>query len=569
MDIKPTDRTIRDLLDSGFYKIPRFQRPYSWEKTHVEDLWADSITSDEESYFIGSFVVFPERKDSSTYMIVDGQQRLTTITILLAAVRNGFDEIGEEELAKGVQSLIETADLENEEHFILQSETGYPYLQECIQKHGPAQLTGDPGSEEQALKQSFELLSTKVSGLLAAVDVDTTIADKKKTTVKKERLTEVRDKLLRLQLITIQLPNEEDAYLIFETLNTRGKDLGIADLFKNHFTRKLRPKTKGVDVAKDKWHKIRATIDESAADLDINRFFYHSWISGHPYVGIGKVFREARKKITKPKAMAFLDDFVSDAGYYRIVLEPDSHKWKKEERPIAQALRSLNMFRVLQPAPLTLGLIRAYLEKDLTLRQTKQVFVALEKFHAQFTGVTSQRTGGGTARMYAASAQDLADAADKNARAQVLKAFIEKLKARVPSSEEFAANLGELVFLSDNTRDKPVVRYLLEKLDGHYRTGAAPDYVQMNIEHIAPENPRSGKGLPTEVVGSIGNLLLLPEDLNAKMGNKGFPTKKAAYVADSVPMDPVLAEAKSWSEKKVAARSEELAEVLHSKILKV
>lgn len=95
---------------------------------------------------------------------------------------------------------------------------------------------------------------------------------------------------------------------------------------------------------------------------------------------------------------------------------------------------------------MTLAIIRALRGKELTLRQAKKILRSLERFHAQFTAVTAQRTGGGTARMYAASAEDLTAAKSNNARAQVLKVFTGKLHDRVPTYEEFRANLTELLF---------------------------------------------------------------------------------------------------------------------------
>jgi len=196
MDIKPVDRTIRNLLESGFYKIPRFQRPYSWEKTHVEDFWDDAITSEDPDYFIGSFVIFPESNDSDTFMIVDGQQRLTTITLLLAAIRNALHAVGYGELAKGIQKRIETEDIDNKLQYILQSETSYPYLQEHIQKYGQAELPGTAGSEEIALKAAYELLTSKVDSVVDAVDSDASIAKAKKNTAKRSKLQAIRDRVI-------------------------------------------------------------------------------------------------------------------------------------------------------------------------------------------------------------------------------------------------------------------------------------------------------------------------------------------------------------------------------------
>src|SRR6476646_2664769 len=82
------DKELKTILSSGFYKIPRFQRPYLWEKEQVEDFWSDAIANEDPDYFIGSMVVFLASHD--TFGVVDGQQRLTTITMILCALRDAF-----------------------------------------------------------------------------------------------------------------------------------------------------------------------------------------------------------------------------------------------------------------------------------------------------------------------------------------------------------------------------------------------------------------------------------------------------------------------------------------------
>lgn len=126
MKINCIDKDILGLLQSGFYKIPRFQRPYSWDKDNIEDFWNDSIVESPKDYFIGSFVVF--KSSNNVYGIVDGQQRLTTITIILCCIRDIFLEEGHKQLAEGVNSIIEKTDLRNEKQYVLQPESSYPYL---------------------------------------------------------------------------------------------------------------------------------------------------------------------------------------------------------------------------------------------------------------------------------------------------------------------------------------------------------------------------------------------------------------------------------------------------------
>lgn len=88
MKIDAADKDIGDILNLGYFKIPRFQRPYSWELDEVQTFWDDVINGTTDDYFIGSMVAYQINKPY--YGIVDGQQRLTTITLMLAALRNAF-----------------------------------------------------------------------------------------------------------------------------------------------------------------------------------------------------------------------------------------------------------------------------------------------------------------------------------------------------------------------------------------------------------------------------------------------------------------------------------------------
>ena len=92
MKIESTDPDIRNLLSSGYYRIPRFQRPYSWTQENIQDFWDDVVKDAPENYFIGSMVAFADGKQR--FGIVDGQQRLTTITILLSVLRNKMHDLG-------------------------------------------------------------------------------------------------------------------------------------------------------------------------------------------------------------------------------------------------------------------------------------------------------------------------------------------------------------------------------------------------------------------------------------------------------------------------------------------
>jgi uncharacterized protein with ParB-like and HNH nuclease domain len=109
--IESKDTDIESLLDASYFHIPRFQRPYSWEADNVTDFWNDIVANKSDDYFIGSMVVYKKAKQQ--YGVVDGQQRLTTITILLCVIRDCFHELGCEDFAAGIHALIEKKDRSN------------------------------------------------------------------------------------------------------------------------------------------------------------------------------------------------------------------------------------------------------------------------------------------------------------------------------------------------------------------------------------------------------------------------------------------------------------------------
>ena len=405
MKITCLEKQVGQLLGEAYYKIPRFQRPYSWDHVNVEEFWNDAVVESEGDYFIGNFVVYD---DKGVLGVVDGQQRLTTITLLLWALRDVFQEQGEEKLAQGLHSLIERANVKAEKYYVVQSETSYPYFQEHIQKfQGKADVAAEVGPEEELLKQAFDYLREKLYGIVDAIKSLPNLSTQKKGERIREELSQVRDKVLKLNLIFTALDNDDDAYIIFETLNTRGKDLTLSDLVKSHLSRLMKPSNRGVDLARDKWAKINETFEESQEDLSVSTFIHHYWLSRYDYTTEKKLYKALRKQIRKDNAAAFLDDLVVESGLYRAIHEPSYRKWKKEELEIRDSLAAMNLFRIKQQLPMVLSVMRHLEDETLKIRHVRDVTRAIENFHFAFTAVASQRSSGGISFMYASNARNL------------------------------------------------------------------------------------------------------------------------------------------------------------------
>lgn len=566
MKIRSIDRNINDILKGGFYKIPRFQRPYSWERENIEDFWTDVFVNSGPDYFIGSMVVFkPENSD--TAFVVDGQQRLTTITMLLAALRNAFRDNGFEDSAAGIQSLIERRDIDNNDQYSLQTETSYPYFQEHIQSSKAPQADPEIGREEEALSLTFGFFTTQLKVTVNAIKIDKTSDQKSKSNRIKKKLSELRDKLLSLKVIYIDLDNEDDAYLIFETMNTRGKDLEPSDLVKSHLTKLLKPGNKNVDITKDFWNKIVDTIEGSEADLTVTTYLHHYWLSRYEYVTVKELYKDIKRKVGKSQAKPLLDDLVKDAKTYRAIQETGYRKWSKNERQIKDALDALILFRVKQPLPMVLALMHAYESNQLKLGQVQDMLGVIENFHFLFTAITSQRSSGGISFMYALHARNLLNASDANARGRVLNELKKKLHDKLPPYEEFVSNFSGLAFTDQFTKQKKIIQYILAKIDRRQASGVAVDYEQMTIEHITPQSDRS---MSTEAIGNIGNLLLCEGGFNGKeLAAKSFVEKKKILNESGLSLDEPLKNASRWTEKEIRSRAAWMAKLAFTKIWKM
>ncbi|MDY6806471.1 MAG: DUF262 domain-containing HNH endonuclease family protein [Cyanobacteriota bacterium] len=565
MELHAYTRTISDLFSvKKKYVVPRFQREYSWTEEKISELWDDivsNISIDEnrnfnhEEYFIGSLVLVGEDK-SVSMEIVDGQQRLTTLTILLSALCQRFKEIDKRNLAQAIyDNFITGKDDDGNYYFKLENETPKPFFQVNIQD---IDKKDEPPSsqEEKTLFKSYKELYSKT-------DRDS-LEQKFKLSNIDDNLYElllkaIRDQVVKyLKVIFITVADEEEAYTIFETLNARGMDLSFVDLIKNKLFKSLKT-THPDDFAKTKWKNLKHTILSRENAVNLKTFVRHWWVAKYNDTSEDNVYKHFKNRWNSGEIEPekFLNELVEDADLYVKILSPVTEDFKpQEERALYKSLTALKTFKISISTPFVLNLFKAKKKKNLTLNDVKNALLFIEKFHFSFNKICSM-TPSGIEKSYKKAARDLFAATDKHSARKVIKVLKDKLYGRLPKKETFKSKFSELKFLDGEDKDKKVIQYIFKYLESVKQTTDEFKPDNMTLEHILSQS--SGK---ETFVGAIGNLLPLSKKLHEEAGDQSIPEKIKVYKKSNFALTKEFAKSnpQKWEEAEIQLRTNALAE---------
>lgn len=537
MKIEANDKDLRDVFKLGYFKIPRFQRPYSWERDEVVNFWDDITKNTSPEYFIGSMVVYQDNKPY--FGIVDGQQRLTTITLILSAIRDAFIKLGEQDLARGVHQYVEQPNIDNINEFVLHSETSFPYLQNHIQSYAEQKIDLDVGTEETKLKNAYEIISRNLEkyagcGLLQSPQLELVPTDSSPIT----KLKILRDKVLSLKLVFIQLDNEDDAYLIFETLNARGRDLKSSDLVKNLLLKTIKNTNINIDTPKEAWVNLVNKFDDIGEIDAVDNFILHYWISKHSYCSEKELFSKVKEYVQcKDTAQMLLADFNFYGLLYCKMLNPDFFTWdnNRGNKVVKTTLLTLNRFKVKQQSSFVLALLASFENKIITLNNLQNALQKIEHFHFIFNAITSQRSSGHIVTTYSKNAVLLSNAKDANVANKIIKDLLEALSRKLPHYDEFEVKFMELMFTKSRSKDRNVIKYCLSRLMPNTSACLDINYDSLTIEHLISQ---SDSNRDIEEIGSIGNLLLVDQVTNSEVLKNKVITEKLIHLkAENYPLE--------------------------------
>lgn len=558
MELNAVTRSVGDIFSvNKKYLVPRFQREYSWTKEEVDEFWDDIVQQikivkkkpKNEEYFIGCIVLVGE-DSKQDYLIVDGQQRLTTLTILLRAIVESLKDLGDTTSANALYSnVIEGTDNDGKKYFKLVSESPKPFFQNELQAHPKVGLKEAETDEEKLLLATFNSFQKKLKGF------------------KIHNLDELESvKILRVQIlnflkfILVTAKQEDDAYTIFETLNARGLSLTSVDLIKNWIFKNdkhVHPN----DNAKAVWDELRKKI---AKFSDLETFFRHYWNSKYAYASndrLYKSFNDFRKAGKISSARTFLLELRAAADRYTKIGQPNVKDWgSAKEKVVVRHFEFINQYKVTQVRPFLLALLESRENKNISETVFVNVVRNLENFHFVFSNLCQDRASGleGT---YARAAKKMHLAgSDKAAVREVIAELTEALKAKRPSSQRIIDSIDTLSFTNGNETNKKTMQTIFVKIEQYLQETTELQVGSFSLEHI--EDQASGK----KWIGNIGNIIPLDETLNNGIKKvTSFSKKKNVYSKSQFKIVEnflSLNKQETWSESHVSAWKLKVANLL-------
>jgi len=522
--------------------IPAYQRPYAWEEEQVDELWHDIVENLEGNHFMGSVVLCSP--DSSRPEVIDGQQRLTTVILLLALIRDRYQGL-KPDLVGRVQQFLENAYAEPDLRFKFRPGNANAKVFTDFILCAPdntsrrdwnsvRQLDSHELTRNQRMIENVERLGGYLEQRLA------NSADPL------QLLTQIERKIMTgLEFVVIDVPDIANAFIIFETLNDRGLALSAGDLLKNHLLAAAASARESVQDLAEDWDSIIDSLEGG----DITRFLRHYLLTQHAQVQKDDVFSLFKKEVASRGVKALVKDLKLMARFYGQFIKPSL----VDDASVREVYRNLNILRasmcysallaasaVLDNAALCefarLCEVLTYRYSTICSKDSKD----LERLYHQAARVLSTQGASGV----------------DEARGI--------LKVALPGREEFV-----LGFRRQSMGRQYLVNYTFRAIENHLSPDekTLQNTQQVHIEHIIPqtlsEDWRKALGDDVEqhqlYLNRWGNLTLLGGKLNSGASNLPFEQKKARYLQSKIAMAAELNDYPQWDLNAIEKRQERLA----------
>lgn len=555
------DVDVSELFEgSSQFTVPDYQREYSWGDEQLGELWDDvrALTRSRDDHYLGSIIIIEKLGDEiKQHELVDGQQRLTTISIILTVVRDYLE-------SEDDHNLNDVPELVDDFLFTKSNVTGDKHQKLRLNKyHNDAfeqVLNGfsDSVDDDSPIKEAYEYYWEKISALSP------------------EKVEEIRREIIQsISLVEIECGSEANAFRLFESVNNRGLDLSPVDLVKNRiFMYANHTSSVDEDRVKELWDDIMTNIRPELRQE--YRFFTHYCMSA-----------------TKPET----SDNVSKRLLYDYFNELIDHRLDEINLTIEELLQDMaetselyvdilncevsEDFRRGKIVELNNKLEAVQIKNDrirtLLLRIIQDYESADDVIEAlsilEVLNIRAKVTGRGSNtsrdRFWSRTSSRLSNEDNKN---QYLRRLV---KSRAPSDAVLIDRMQDRDFKRNN-----FTKYLLDQIEQRHYMKSSGKTISgrstVDIEEIAPRQAFTAKKYSPwkqyldcsqeefdEYKNRIGNLTLLESSLNRAVGDDPYNYKRQHYLNDTeFKMAVAIGEEyEDWNIEKIKDRSKEMAEI--------
>jgi hypothetical protein len=558
LDIDLKSLGIAKVLQQYRLRVPPYQRPYAWRDEHVNQLFddlADAYTTKGKinHYFLGT-IVLNRTSEHDLYEVSDGQQRLATTSIFIAAIRDLLE--------KGNKSERTTSD-KYTRNFLIEFEElvgdWAPKLQLNTQDHGyfrdailvpPSSREQQPGIEERSsnerLARAYELAHKRAQILMGAV------SDQFRVRLLYEWVNYLTN---NVAVVVITVPEDVDGYTMFETLNDRGLRASQVDNIKNRLFRGAGARLKEVE---ELWLSMMAQVESFGNDETVLSYLRHYWISENGPTKEKELAKQFRAHISGQSEVASfvkkLDDYAVDyeALFFAPLEHIRLHNYTATTRGYIAAIS--RVLGIEQIRPLMMAVLRT-----LTPVEAQKAFQLMLSWSVRFI-IVGTGGGGYLDRNYSLLAAKVSPKGISKARE-----LRDEFSNSVPADPEF-----EAAFRSHSISNSEIARYVCRSLEAHKRGEPHPSVAffentqSSNLEHVLPRIPGPDWKIAPDVAKAyfkrIGNLALLDPRANVEIGNVGFSGKQRYYAKSPFLITQELSQITTdWGPEQIEERQRKLA----------
>lgn len=551
---------IGSALAQNKLVVPLNQRSYAWEQPHVRRLYEDfsaAIGREQKTYFLGTIVLaHGEDGDKGRLLVADGQQRLATTSILIAAIRDYLFEAGANERRAAdkytADYLLEYDEFENDS-------VGKLHLNTADNDYFLRSILLPPDDEVRAAAKpkGFSHDRIRDAAELARLQVENIVSTLPKQERSKRLFEWIRFLSKSVVVIVIQVPRHIDAYKMFETLNDRGLRASQIDILKNFLFSEAKEAVE--TEIQPRWASMVGVIESIGDDELLLNYVRHFWITRDGPTTEDKLAERFKESIKgRRQVVEIITSMEEQASDYVALLTPLEHPkfvdYGKDARQYLTAIS--NLLGISQIRPLLLAIIR-----NFDPAEAKKAFEQCLSWSVRFL-IAGGGGGGVLDRHYGLRAQEVTKGQIKTA-----KALAAKMAPYVATDTKF-----QEAFARASVSKNVLARYYLHSLE-NYKSGERKPQIgyfespenSVNLEHIMPDKPRDN--WPISIGDAqvyhkrLGNMVLLSARENSKLGVQGFDEKRKIYKNSPFLLTQDVAGYTEWGGEQIDARQAELAEL--------